>query len=300
MKKGNYIYYAAALFVVLIWSTTFVSTKILLNRLGPVEIMFLRYVIAYITLLIAHPRFHRIKSVHEELLFLCAGVLGGTAYFLAENNALKLSLASNVSLLVATAPILTAVAAHFLLKGEKLNGSFGIGFVFAFIGSFFVIFNGHFVLKLNPMGDFLAVCAALSWALYSVLIKRIGDRYPSIYITRKVFFYSALTTIPILFLSGEKFELSALWRPDVLWNLLFLGILASSVCYLLWSKIIWKLGVIKTNSFIYFIPLLTMVCSNLVLSEPITPFAVAGGVLIVGGVYISDNGEKILNRLRKR
>ncbi len=299
MKK-TMVYYIAALLVVLIWGTTFVSTKILLKSISPIEIMFYRYVIAYAVLFAIHPKVRKPAGVKEELLFVLAGIFGGTLYFLASNYALKYSLASNASLLLATAPMFTAVAAHFLTRGEKLSKSMGMGFAVAFGGTFLVIFNGHFMLRLNPVGDFLALASALSWALYSVVVKKIGDRYDGLYITRKIFFYSIVTMLPFLFLPGSKWNLSLLLDFKILGNLLFLGVLASSACYFIWGRVICELGAVKANNFIYLIPLLTMLFSALVLKEQITSFTLIGGVLILAGVYLSERGEILLDRLAHR
>lgn len=291
MKK-NTLYYFVAVFVVFIWSITFISTKVLLESLSPIEIMFYRYVIAYITLIIVYPKIHKSSGLKEELLFLGAGLFGGTIYFLAENYALKFSLASNVGLLVAAAPLLTAITAYLFMKEEKVNRRWYLGALVAFLGVFLVIFNGKFVLKLNPMGDFLAILAALSWAIYSLIIKAIGAKYSGIYITRKVFFYSIATMIPVLFLTDFKWNNDILFDKSIMFNILFLGILASSICFVLWNKVILKIGAIKSNNFIYLIPLITMISSAIMLDEPIKLIAVIGGVLIIFGVYISENKNK--------
>lgn len=281
------LYYGIALFVICVWGTTFVSTKVLLDALSPVEIMFYRYCIAYAALWAAYPRRHAPGGLREESLFAGAGFFGGTLYFLTENYALQCTLVSNVGLLLATAPILTAVAAHFFTGNEKLNRRLGLGFAVAFVGAFFVIFNGHFILKLNPLGDLLAIAAACSWAVYSILIKKIGGMYNGIYVTRKVFFYSILTMLPALFFMDFRWDITVLYDTKIIANLLFLGVLASSICFLLWSKVIWKLGAVTVNNFIYLIPLITMIASVVILSEKITVFAILGGVCIVAGVAIS-------------
>lgn len=276
MKK-NTLYYFIAVFVIFIWSITFISTKVLLQNLSPIEIMFYRYVIAYITLIIAYPKIHKSSGLKEELLFLSAGLFGGTIYFLAENYALKFSLASNVGLLVAAAPLLTAIAAHLFMKDEKVNKGWYLGADVAFLGVFLVIFNGKFVLKLNPIGDFLAILAALSWSIYSLIIKAIGAKYNGIYITRKVFFYSILTMIPVLFLTDFKWNNSILLNKSIIFNILFLGILASSICFVLWNKVILHIGAVKSNNFIYLIPLITMITSAIMLKEIIKSIAGMGG-----------------------
>ena len=82
-------------------------------------------------------------------------------------------------------------------------------------------------------------------------------------------------------------DFSRLVEPQVLLNLLFLGVIASSLCFLVWSKIIWKIGPVAVNNFIYLMPLITMFASWLLLDEPITPIALLGGGVILAGVAIS-------------
>lgn len=119
MKNKKLFLNLLALITVIIWGTTFISSKILLNTLTPLEVMFYRFVIAYVLLLLLHPKFHKVKSLKEEVLFLISGITGGSLYFLTENTAVKISQVSNVGLIVATAPIITALLAHFFTKGEK-------------------------------------------------------------------------------------------------------------------------------------------------------------------------------------
>lgn len=282
-----------ALITVVIWATTFISSKILLKTFTPLEVMFYRFVIAYFLLLIIHPKFHKIESIKEESMFLLAGITGGSLYFLTENTAVKISQVSNVSLILATAPIITALLAHFFTKGEKLSKNLFLGFIVAISGVFLVIFNGNFMLKLNPLGDILALGAAISWSVYSITTKKFGSKYNPLYLTRKIFFYALLTMIPFLFTSEFNFDVNKILTFKSLSNLLFLGIVASSLCYVVWNFAVDKLGVIKTNNYIYLIPAITLIFSVLILNEKITLFSSLGAILIFLGVYISEHGLKI-------
>ena len=279
-----------ALITVVIWAATFISSKILLNTFTPLEVMFFRFVIAYFLLLIIHPKFHKIDSLKEEAMFLLSGITGGSLYFLTENSAVKISQVSNVGLIVATAPIITALLAHFFTKGEKLNKNLFLGFVIAISGVILVMFNGNFMLKLNPLGDILALCAAVSWSVYSIITKKLGCKYNPLYLTRKIFFYALLTMIPFLFTSEFNFDISKFLTFEVMSNLLFLGIVASSICYVMWNFTVNKLGVVKTNNYIYLIPAITLILSVTILHEKITFYSGIGALLIFLGVYVSENG----------
>lgn len=282
-----------ALITVVIWATTFISSKILLNHFTPLEVMFYRFVIAYILLLILYPKFHKISSLKEEAMFLLSGISGGSFYFLTENTAVKISQVSNVGLIVATAPIITALLAHFFTKGEKLNKNLFIGFLIAISGVFLVMFNGNLMLHLNPVGDILALLAAISWSVYSITTKKFGSKYNYLYLTRKIFLYAIITMIPFLFTSEFNFNLNKLLTFEILSNLLFLGVIASSLCYVVWNYTVDNLGVVKTNNYIYLIPAITLILSLVVLNEKITLFSGFGAFLIFLGVYVSEHGLKI-------
>ena len=292
MEKPKARYYILALLTILIWSSTFISTKVLLSVLSPVEILVYRFGFAYLLMFLVYPHVHRIESVKTEVKVALAGLMGGTLYFMAENYALKFSLASNVSLLVSTAPILTAVAAHVFLDNEKITRNIIVGGAIAFAGVGLVIFNGKFILRLNPVGDILAILSALSWAVYSIIIKKLNSKYSTFYITRKIFFYTLITVIPFMFLSPVRTDLRPLLDWKIAGNLLFLTLFASCGAYVVWSKVIWAFGATKANNFIYFIPLLTMLASTLILDEPLTAFALAGASLIFAGVYITARRKK--------
>ncbi|MCR2026386.1 DMT family transporter [Anaerotruncus colihominis] len=286
--KRERLYIVLALVTICFWGTTFVSTKILLDVLSPVQIMLLRYVIAYVSLLAIHPKIHRPESLSLELRYVAAALFGSTLYFLAENFALSFTQAANVSLLISAAPILTSVVAHLATRDEHLTRHAVSGFFVAMAGIALVVFNGSFVLKLSPKGDLLAVAAALSWAFYSVILRGIHSRYPPVYVTRRIFFYSILTMLPCLLFDFAPFDATVLREPLIWGNLLFLGLIASSLCYVLWNYVVARLGAVRSNNFVYLNPLITMIASVIVLHERITLLMIAGALLILLGVIVSE------------
>lgn len=109
MKNKNLKYHILAIITICIWGTTFISTKVLMNDgLSPVEIFLYRFLLAYICIWFFSPKVIFSKNYKDEFLFLLIGLFGGTIYFITENIALKLSLTSNVSLILSTNPIVTA------------------------------------------------------------------------------------------------------------------------------------------------------------------------------------------------
>lgn len=276
------------LLTVFVWGITFVSTKILVVAgLGPMEIALYRFIIAYILLWFMFPKFIK-TTIKEELFFFFSGFSGVTLYFLFENNALVFTTASNASFIVSTAPLLTAVIAHFVTN-EKIGKHFVAGFFLSAAGMFLIIFNGKFVLNLNPLGDLLAFLSALSWAVYSILIKSTESKYNLFYINRKIFFYGLLTILPFVIFTEKKLSLHLLYEPVILGNILFLGIVASALCYVLWQKAVVLIGVIKTNNYIYLIPVVTALFSIVILGERLTLLMTCGAILIIAGLIVSND-----------
>ncbi len=193
------VYHCLAILTVVIWGVTFISTKVLIHAgLMPVEIFLYRFILAYLCILtVAHKRLFA-HTLKDETLLMLAGLCGGSIYFIAENTALGITLASNVSLIICTAPIITAFLTSWFYK-EPLNRNLLAGSVIA-----------------------------------------------------------------------------------------LLGVVASMLCYLMWNAAVKVLGTAQTTSYIYIIPLVTMVASAVLLNERPTIASVSGAGCIICGVYWAE------------
>ena len=300
MKKESDIFAHIVAFVtVAIWGTTFVWTKLLIyNGISPAQIFTLRFVIAYLLMLgfslywqkgARHKWFA--NSWKDELLMLALGVTGGTVYFLAENEALRFTTATNTSLIVCSCPLLTMLIYRMFYNSERLKLMQLAGSIVACLGMVIVVLNGRFVLNLSPVGDVLAFIACLSWAFYSLMMKPALQRYSSLFITRKVFFYGVLTVLPYYIAVPGFPTLDALLQPAVLANLLFLSVVASMVCFLTWNWCIGRLGAVQATNWVYLNPIATIVAAWLVLGEQITAYFLIGSILILIGMYVSERKE---------
>lgn len=279
-----------ALLVVMIWGETFVSTKMLLNAgLMPADIFFYRFLLAYVlTWFVSYKRFF-CRNITDELTTFALGVLGGSLYFLTENMALVYSTASNVAILLSSCPLLTALLLSIFYKSERLSKKQIFGSLLAFLGMVMVVLNGQLILHLNPRGDALAIGAAVCWAFYSLLMKRVMHKYSSWFITRKVFFYGLLTILPYYALvSPLNTDVNILSRPVVYGNLLYLGAVASMFCYIMWNWTLSKLGAVKATNYLYLQSLFTMLFASLILHERITWMAIAGAAILILGMIRAE------------
>lgn len=293
MDNRNTIGHISALFTVVVWGITFISTKVLLNGFKPVEILFYRFIMALVFLFILCPRILTIKEKKREVLFVGAGICGVTLYYLLENIALTYTMASNVAVIVSTVPFFTGIVSRIFLKeSEKLSINFFIGFILAIAGIFLISFNGSEV-QINPTGDILALLASIVWSMYSVITKKIsGYGYNTIQVTRRIFIYALLFMLPLLPLFDFKFDLSPFVNKAYLVNILFLGILASAVCFVTWNYAVKILGAVKTSVYIYVQPIVTIVAAYIILGERFTPLALVGTVFTLAGLVISERKGK--------
>ena len=279
--------HAAAIITIFVWGVTFISTKILLTGFLPVEILFCRFVIGYLALFAICPRLLPYGGLRQEAYFVAAGLTGICLYYLLENIALTYTLASNVGVLLCTAPFFTALAGFAASRGkERPHRRFIFGFVLAMAG-IYLISTAESGMQFNLTGDILALSAAAVWALYAVLTRKITTfGYNTILITRHIFFYGLLFMLPALYIFGFTPDLTRFYNPAYLFNILFLGLGASAMCFVTWNYAVKVLGAVKTSAYIYAV--LTVASAVIVLNEPVTVKMLAGGVLIILGLLLSQ------------
>ena len=292
MIKQHILYHAVVFLVVAIWGSTFVFTKLLLlGGFTPAQIFTLRFIIAYVMLLV-FCLWRGIRwmadSWKDEVLMMGLGISGGSLYFLAENGAMNYTTTTNTSLIVCLCPLFASALIGLFYKSQRLNRTQIIGTLMAAAGVIVVVMNGHFVLHLSPIGDTLAFVACLCWAVYSLLMIPANARYDTIFVTRKVFFYGLLFMIPYFFVYPGLNTQLLIGQPAMLWNLLFLGCVASTLCFLAWNWAMKKLGAVIVTNYVYFNPVTTILFAWLILSEPITIYFLLGTMLILIGLYLSD------------
>lgn len=280
------IVYVIAFVIVVIWGCTFVQTKILINSgLRPDEIFLFRFTLAYILILPLAGKRLFLDNWTDEALAVALGLTGGSLYFVTENYALAYGYCSNVALIVCLTPMITALIVGCFYKSERMGRSAVVGSAIAFVGMALVVFNGNFILQLSPLGDVLALAACLCWALYTLIIKRLQDKYSNMLITRKIFGYGLLTILPMLLVRGVDIELLVDGGAVVWGNILFLGCVASMLCFLGWNFCLERLGTVRATNLLYLNPVISITTSAIVLGERVTWIAILGAILILAGLY---------------
>lgn len=303
-RNNKFLGHLVAFLTVAVWGSTFVFTKLLLlSGLSAAQIFTLRFIIAYVLLMLFSltRKNHRwlADTWKDELLMVGLGLTGGSMYFLTENEAMNYTTTTNTSLIVCLCPLFATALIGAVYKSERLRPSQMLGTVLAAIGVIVVVLNGHFVLHLSPLGDSLAFAACLCWAFYSLLMISANRRYDVVFITRKVFFYGLLSMIPYYLLSPEgiltlpaffsqAFSDGSEMGLSIVANLLFLGCIASMVCFVAWNWALKTIGAVTATNYVYINPVTTIVFAWLILNERITIFFLIGTALILIGMYLAD------------
>ncbi len=290
MERAQATGHLYAFVTVAIWSTAFVGNKVLLDFLTPIEIMLYRFVLAYGVLLMIYPQWQLPTSLRNEGLFFLLGALGIFVYFLFENYALKYTQAANVGLFMGAIPLLTALLSHRLVPGERMRRTLLVGFALAAAGMGMILFEER-AFHLRFRGDVLALLGALTFALYSTLLKRVPSACHSIVVARKSFFYGLVLMGLWCWIGNETLHLQPLKEPIVWGNLLYLGLFSSGLAFWLYQQGIERIGSIAASHYIYLVPLLTALTGVMVLGEQLTPTLLIAGTLILAGLYLSIGGE---------
>lgn len=300
--------YLLATVTVIIWGITFVCTKSLLQDFSALEILFFRFIIAYIGLWIMNPKSEKIAK-KDNLLFCFAGLSGVVLYQFSENIAINFTTASNVSVIVSICPLFTAIIAQIFLKEKHITPFFILGFIISIIGVFFVSLNGNIQLKINPKGDLLALFAGICWGFYSLFVSMINKKeYNLICSTRRIFLFAVIFMIPLMIIGNNISNITA--NSDLInsmnvnlnfseniqrfknflnvGNLLFLGLLASGFCFSSWNKACKLVGTVKISFGLYLIPVVTIIFAFFTLKEKISLMGLLGAILTITGLFISN------------
>lgn len=290
INPANIVYHLLALAIFIVWGSTFISTRVLLDEgASPTEIFAVRVCIAYFVLLAFYRKQLGLLYWRDEIMMALLGVMGGSFFFFVQNTALLYTDTSNVALLVCTAPLLTALLAAVYYKGERVSLQLLLGAAITLLGIILVIFNGQLdSVGIRLKGDVLAFLAAVAWAVYQLAIKSVSERYEALLITRKVFFYGLITILPYFLLEPSSFNPILYTKPIVWGNVLFLALVASLGCFWLWTLVVKRIGSVRSAYYIYLNPIVAMIAGYLILDEGITSAALWGTLLVIGGVFLSE------------
>lgn len=277
------------LVTVIFWGISFVATKVIVQTIPPITAAFLRFFISTIFLMIFIRK--DIKYSKKELIYvMLSGFFGVTTYFLFENTALQYTTATNGSLIISATPIM------YLLFSDIIRKTFShkiryLGTFLAFLGVAFIVLNGRFVLKLNPLGDILMFGASFAWIFYTIFIEKL-HHHDNLIITKDLNFYGMLFFLPFVFLelkSNGTCPLFELWiQPKIIIAFIFLSVFCTALGYIWWNKAIRLAGAKTVTNGIFFIPIVTVIADAILLKNYPNLLTIFGAILVLLGNYVAE------------
>jgi len=290
MTNSKLFIYIEALFAVIVWGASFIATKVALQDISPVTIVWLRFLMGTVILGIAVVlgKQFTLPDKKEWTYFALLGFLGITFHQWLQSNGLQTSEAGTTAWIVSTTPVFMALLGWFLLK-ERLGWQKTLGILLAFIGVLVVVSKGDFssvrIGRFGAPGDVLILISAVNWAVFSALSRRGLKLHPA---SLMMFFVMALGWLftSLLFLSGKGF----MEIRDLTFNgwigVAFLGIFCSGLAYIAWYDALKALTTAQTGVFLYIEPLVAVVVAFFLLNEAIIPASLFGGAVILFGVWL--------------
>lgn len=279
-KKGM----LAALTTIIMWSSTYSGIKLTVNYFSPEVLALYRFLIA--SLVLALFLWIKKKGLPEKkdwLLFLLTGFVGISVYMILYNSAQKEVGAGTAAFLLGITPVLTSFIAYFYLK-EKLNWIGWIGILISF-GGVALIGLGEGRLGGSFGGILKLVAVGFLLSFYNIWVRKLSKKYNSLQITGYSFVIG--TVFLLVFVPGLTRE----WAQAPLHihlSVVYLGIFPAAVGYLFWSYALSKGNTAQISSFMYLTPFLTLIVSWFWIHETTAFISVLGGIVILGGVFLTN------------
>lgn len=277
--------------VVLLWGASFTLLKLGLQGIPPIDLAFLRFLVAmafFVTIGYSLDRsIFSLSILKDWKVILAMGLAGVTFYNIFQNIGLEYTTASNSSLIVASNPVFITLLAHFYLK-EKMKLMQMVGVAIALLGIVFIMGPSRLSFGFgSSIGDLLSLGAAVSWAVCSILGKRVLSKYGALKVTFFSNLFGMAFLLPPLFIAEELVLPSSAW----LWLLLIiLGFFCSGLAYFFWYRVLEDVPVSQAGVSLFFVPVVSVTIAFLVLSEPVGFDFMVGALLVIVGVVLTERG----------
>ena len=295
---SEYGIYVIVLFSMIFWGLSFVWSTIVFRYYDPITTIFLRLLISSIILASFMKLTGKLEMImkKDRRLLIFSALFNPFFYFLGENFGLKFSTPTVTSVIIATIPVFTPVAAYFTSK-ENITWLNIIGIVFSFVGIGIMLVNPDLSLNASPAGALLLMFAVASAIIYTVLLKKLIVKYSPLTIITYQNALGTLFFLPLFLIFDFHHFISVKPNAELVASLLQLSFFASSLAFIFFAMGVKRLGMIRTNVFSNLIPVFTAIFSVIFISENFTATKIAGMGVVIAGVAVtqikwrSNNGK---------
>lgn len=275
-----------------IWGAMYVVVKIVVSVIPPLELVWMRYLVAIVALLviglITRQKWHIDKR--HFLLIIAIGVIGNAISIVTQETGTMLSSAQMGAIITSSTPAFMVIFARLLLK-ERLTLKKGLSVCLATIGVFLIVGIGHVNLS-SKLGGISLLIAALTWALMSVLVKRVPSDYSQIVVTTYSILVALIVLTPFVLPRLHEINISQLTHPTIWGGVLYLGIISTACGFLLWNRGLQMLNASSGGLFFFFQPVVGTLLGWLILGENIGVTFWIGSIFILIGVLLVMKEKK--------
>jgi len=279
----------ALLVVAVLWGSAFPLIKVGLDGLSVPHLTLLRHLVASLGFLVflIVGRARLFPERRDWGFFVLLGFLGIFVYHTALNaGELRVS-AGATSLIIATAPGITALLAHFIL-GQRMPWIAWLGSATSFAGVALIALGDTEGLRLDPFAGFVLLAAA-STSLYFVLQQRLFARYRPLEV---ISFVTWGGTLPMLaFLPGLPSALQTVPAPSF-WAAVYIGIFPSAIAYSLFTYAQTRMPILLVATFLYSVPVFSLSLSWWILGEVPSSLTLVGGVIAIAGIVVVQRARE--------
>lgn len=291
MKNRTLTGYIAIVIAMAIWSFTFIWTKEILdaNACTPLTIIVMRLLISVLLMFpyaLIFKQFEKIDK-KDRILLVLLGFFQPFVYFIGETFGQMTVSPTITSVIISTIPLFTPFAVALFFK-EKVIWTNIAGIVVSFVGVYMLLIKENMEIIVHPKGIALLFLAVFSAVIYSVIIHKLVGKYKPLTILMwqnaiglacYIPWFAATDLVPVLTKGIPVAYID---------NLLLLGILGSTVAYLLFIYSVQAITIWLVNAFANLIPVLTAFFAYLVLGEKLLPVGMAGVAVAILGLFISQ------------
>jgi len=300
MKNKDFLAILTGLGAAFFWGFSFVWFKIAFIAYKPITVVLFRITIsAGLITLIAWmlKRLQKPDKKDFKLFFLMA-FFEPFIYFLGESYGLQYVSSTVAAVIVATVPVLTPVAAWYY-HNEKVRPMNMIGLLFSFIGVGMVVLNGSFRFDANPLGVGLESMAVIAAIAYSIVLKSLAHRYNTLTIIAYQNLIGMVLFLPIWLVLDLKDFVHTPFHPQAFRAIILLAVFSSTLAFVFFTQSVRQIGVTRTNTFINLIPVFVAILAFFILGDSLGAQKIAGIVVVVAGLFLSQLNKKDTNGRRK-
>lgn len=302
MNKREFNIHIFAFLSMLFWGMSYVWTKMVLEFYNPLSTIFLRLLLSTIFLfvfLFISGQFVNIKK-RDYLLFLLSALFNPFLYFLGENFGISLVTPTVSSIIIATIPLFTPLAAIIAFK-SRITVFNILGILLSFTGVLIMILNRDLSLNASPRGIIYLFGAVVAAVFYTITLKILSSKYKPVAIIAYQNLIGIFYFLPLFLIFDWNNFIAVTPDRNLVFNVLALSIFASSLAFIFYTIAVKNLGMTKANVYTNLIPVFAAITSYFLLNEKFDIYKIGGGIVVIAGLIISQlRYEWISKRMNKK